>query len=159
MPNTPKAKRELTGRHVLFMLLAFFGVMLSVNVFFTVMAVKSFSGEDVPRSYRQGIEYNKTIERRAAQNALGWSAHINSAKDKIIIEIRDKEKQPIADLSVSGQLRHPATLSNDQTLEFIQQPNGSYHADIFGLQGKWELEGTARSETSEFQFEYELWLQ
>jgi len=152
-------KKELTGWHVLGILVAFFGIMLAVNVYFTVMAVKTFSGEDVPRSYRQGLEYNHTLQIRAAQKALGWEALVNTIADKIIVDLRDKDGQVLHDISLTGKLRHPATLSNDQVLNFERQEDGTYQASIFGLMGQWKLEALATTEEGDFRFEYELWLQ
>ncbi len=159
MNTIEKPEKELTGKHVLAMLLVFFGVMLCVNIFFTVMAVQSFSGEDVPRSYRQGLEYNRTLHSRAVQNALGWSAHVNALDEKLFVEFRDRDGERLSNLGLTGVLRHPATLSNDQILQFEQTANGRFEAKIFGLKGKWVLKGEATSENEIFQFEYELWLQ
>lgn len=159
MAPTARREKELTGQHVLIMLLAFFGIMLSVNVYFTVMAVKSFSGEDVPRSYRQGLDYNQTLESRAAQNELGWSAHVNAVADRVIVEVRSASGEPIDNLQLTGGLHHPATLSNDQTLTFTPDGNGRYVAKIFGLQGRWKLKAIAVEDQAEFRFESDLWLE
>ena len=70
----PKKQRELTGKHVLLMLVAFFGVIIVTNVIFINAAVTSFRGEDVKGSYRQGLEYNETLETRKSEGQLGWSA-------------------------------------------------------------------------------------
>ena len=153
-----KRKRELTGRHVWIRLLVFFGTMLSVNIYFTVMAVKSFSGEDVPRSYRQGLDYNQTLESRASQTAMGWSAHVNTNNDKIIIEVRSANGEPIENLQLSASLHHPATLSNDEKLNFEKLGKGRYAATIFGLKGRWNLKAVAVKDQVDFRFESELWL-
>jgi len=157
MPEQTKLK-ELTGRHVLFILLAFFGVMLSVNIYFTVMAVKSFSGEDVPRSYRQGLEYNQTIEARNRQDALGWTVTANAANDRVLVQIHDRQGNAVSGLDLDGKLRHPATLSNDQTLNFQEIEPGLYEAAIMGLAGKWSLVAVATQNDDSFRFEHELWL-
>lgn len=122
------------------------------------MAVKSFSGEDVPRSYRQGLEYNETLAGRSAQNELGWSAHVNTVGDEILIVIRDRNGQTLNGLAVTGTLRHPASLSNDQLLKFKQDIDGVYRATVFGLRGKWQLNAVAVANEIDFAFEYDLWL-
>ena len=56
---------ELKGWHVLLILMAFFGVMFSVNGVFLYHAITSFPGEDVKKSYVQGLNYNDTLAVRA----------------------------------------------------------------------------------------------
>lgn len=152
-----KAEKELTGRHVLLMLLAFFGVMLAVNIYFTFMAVTSFRGEDVPRSYRQGLEYNQTIAARGLQNELGWTARVNQTDTHIILAFHDSEGQPLNHLNVEAKLRHPVDTARDIPLTFTQDNNGRYAAEAKALKGKWLLIANAQTDTQDFKFEYELW--
>lgn len=158
MSATDKKPRELTGRHVLIMLLAFFGIMLGVNAFFTYVAIKTFSGEDVPRSYRQGLEYNQVLTEREAQKLLGWKVSANTADERILVQIFDSGDAPLRNLTISGKLRHPATLSNDRQLTFREIKPGLYQADIKGLRGRWDLIATAQNQAEVFRFEHELWL-
>ena len=66
--------KTLTGRGVLLWLIAFFGIIFATNAYFIMIAVKTFSGEDEQKPYLQGVEYNDTLARRAAQRRLGWRA-------------------------------------------------------------------------------------
>ena len=152
------ANKELTGRHVLFMVLAFFGIIISVNTYFIVMAVKSFSGEDVPRSYRQGLEYNQTIEAREHQSQLGWTVTANRLDERILVSLTDIDGQPLTNLSLTAKLRHPTVLSNDQILIFKEVEPGLYAASTRGFQGKWLLIVDAKKSEDSFRFEYALWL-
>jgi hypothetical protein len=47
------------------MLLTFFGVVIGVDVAFSVLAVRTFPGEDIRNSYVQGNHYNETLAERA----------------------------------------------------------------------------------------------
>ena len=152
-----KAERKLTGRHVLLMLLAFFGVMLAVNAYFVVMAVTSFRGEDVPRSYRQGLEYNQTLTARGLQNELGWTAQVNKTEAQIILAFHDAEGRPLNHLNIEAKLRHPVDTARDLPLTFIQDSKGRYAADIKALNGRWLLVAKAQTDQQDFKFEYELW--
>ncbi len=152
-----RAKKELTGRHVLYMLLAFFGVMLAVNIYFTVAAVKSFRGEDVPRSYRQGLEYNQTLAARAVQNDMDWSVRANQIDDRIVLLFQDNDGQAITQLSVEAKLRHPVDTARDLPVKFSPNAEGRYEATNIPLGGKWLLVGTASNSAQKFKFEYELW--
>jgi len=153
-----KTERELTGRHVLFILLAFFGIMLAVNVYFTVAAVKTFRGEDVPRSYRQGLEYNETIAARGLQNEIGWTVRVNHTDTDIILLFQDDTGRALNDLTIQAKLRHPVDTDQDRIVEFSSKGGGRYAAhQIETINGRWSLMGRAQTKTESFKFEYDLW--
>ena len=148
--------KELTGRHVFFMVLAFFGIIISVNAYFIVMAVQSFSGEDVPRSYRQGLEYNQTIEARKHQSKLGWTITANRLDGRILVNFEDKNGKALTGLGLTAKLRHPTMLSNDHLLNFIETAPGLYEAHIAGIEGNWLLVAEAKTSEHNFRFEHAL---
>lgn len=153
------SQKELTGRHVLMILFIFFGIIITINIYFMVSAVKTFRGEDVARSYRQGLEYNQTIAARAVQNDMGWSVRVNAIKgNKIILDIRDKDNHVIPNLTIEAKLRHPADMALDKTITFTQDNSGRYTANAAELEGRWLLIANARNETQQFKFEHEIWL-
>jgi len=154
----PKKKKELTGRHVLFMLIAFFSVTVGVNAIFITKAVSSFSGEDVKGSYRQGLEYNKTIQSRSEQAELGWTVTTNvisSAENaqRFIIRVSNQDDKPIENLTVSGQFNRPTNLANDEAVSFVERGNGIYEAQISLPRGQWRLKASAASQRRSFRFE------
>ena len=69
--------RSLDGRHVLFMLLAFFGVIFAVNGFFLVSALRTHTGVVAVEPYRKGLAYNTRIAADARQSDLGWKEHLD----------------------------------------------------------------------------------
>ncbi len=64
--------RPLTGWMVLAMLLAFFGVIGSVNAVMVYSALSTFSGEVEAHPYEHGIAYNREIASAREQAARGW---------------------------------------------------------------------------------------
>ncbi len=142
--------REFTlkGSHVLIAMLLFFGAVISVNVGFVVMATASFPGEDVPRSYTQGIEYNRTLAERREQAARGWraTAQLRPGAGGAVLELslRDHDGAPIERANVSGELRRRATAEFDRTLSFTALGGGRYVASVGPLQqGAWQLRARA----------------
>lgn len=63
-------ERQITGRQVFMGFAAAFGLIIAVNVYMAVSAVKTFPGLEVANSYVASQEFNK---RKAAQEALGWT--------------------------------------------------------------------------------------
>lgn len=129
---TPKKDKELTGWHVLGYMIVFFGCMFAVNGTFLYFAITTHPGEDIKKSYLQGLHYNDTLEARAKQAQLGWRAGIgfNEARTSVLVQIQDASKIDIRGMNVTGQLRHLSSRTGDQTLTFAQQADGLYKANI-----------------------------
>jgi nitrogen fixation protein FixH len=154
------ASRELTGRHVLMMLIGFFGIIIAASIVFTTLAVTSFRGEDVEKSYRQGIDYNQTLEKRAAQAAMGWSAAVNvigeAADRTLVVKVTGETGNTLYKLTYDGHLRHPVDTSLDRPLSFNPNRDGGAYADLSGLYGQWTLIASATDGNDTFDFTYDL---
>lgn len=142
----------LKGWHVLTVLLAFFAIVIGVDVAFSVIAMRTFPGEDVKRSYVQGNHYNETLAARARQAKLGWRATAEIAarggQRAIVVTFHDAAGAPLNDLKVTGGLRRPATADADRLLTFSPAQAGArdgvYVATAPGLAaGVWDLQATA----------------
>ena len=141
--------RKLTGYHVLFMLLAFFGVMIVVNVIFTVFAVKSFPGEQVEKSYVQGLNYNQTLEARERQAELGWTSQIGVEDDatgepRLIVIWEDASGNGITQMNVKAVMTRPASETGQIEHELQANGPGRYELALGTLEaGMWNIEITA----------------
>jgi len=150
---------ELRGAHVLAALIAFFGAIIAINVAFAVVAARSFPGEDVRRSYTQGLHYNQTIAERRAQAALGWRAGvaIDAATGEVRVQIVDAQGQGVAGLQLDGALRRPLDAAMDAPLVFREHGGGEYSATVVGAApGAWELRAEARRGETRFAFSRRL---
>ena len=162
MMNTQPAGFILRGHHVLMAMLAFFAAIIAVNVSFAVIAVRSFPGEDVRRSYLQGLNYNETIAERRAQAALGWRADAalsGSADDAVVVvNLSTRDGAPLDGATLSGELRWPADARRDHELTFTRQGDGRYLARVGALQtGRWRLRASAAGASgASLDFESEL---
>jgi nitrogen fixation protein FixH len=134
---------ELKGWHVLAGLLAFFGITLAVNIALTVYAIDTFSGEDVAKPYLRGLEYNRTLESRAAQVARGWTATIDATRDGAA-----------AALAVEATLRRPTDAALDRTIELTAVGGGEYRAAAEGLApGAWDIIVRVKEDGAVFEAE------
>ena len=66
-----KAPRRITGWTVFYGMVAFFGVIIAVNLTFVYFALDSWPGLTTQHAYEEGIAYNKTLEQAAAQLIAG----------------------------------------------------------------------------------------
>ncbi len=139
-PTQDGSGRELKGWHVLLIMLGFFGVMFAVNGVFLYHAITSFPGEDVKKSYVQGLNYNNTLATRAAQAELGWTAEAGLQDDQLVFRLRDRDGAPLSNYAVIGELRRLATQDADQAIVYSARTNGEYVADAGALApGQWAL--------------------
>lgn len=136
--DSERTQKTLKGWHVLLIMLGFFGLMFTVNGIFLYHAITSFPGEDVKKSYVQGLNYNQTLDQRAQQAQLGWTAEAGLDKDQLIFRLRDEVGAPVLSHTVIGELRRLATKDDDLVLMFEGGDNGAYFADASNLtSGHW----------------------
>ena len=138
--ETAHTGKELKGWHVLLIMLVFFGVMFSVNGVFLFHAITSFPGEDIKKSYVQGLSFNDTLADRAAQAELGWSAEAGLVDERLIVRLQDAAAAPLSSQLVVGELRRLATNQEDRAISFQPRLNGEYVAETGRLApGQWLL--------------------
>ncbi|MEZ5961394.1 MAG: FixH family protein [Hyphomonadaceae bacterium] len=154
------ARYEIRGWHVLAGILAFFGIIIAVNVTFAIYAVRSFPGEDVRRSYLQGLHYNDTLAERRAQAALGWHAAAALRDDAAgtLLEVRlTSQDDAINGATLNGDLEWPTSSQFDRSLTFHSVGGGRYVARLGDLTpGRWRLRARAESAAGALDFESEL---
>ena len=151
-------QKPLTGGHVLAALLGFFALIMVANASFLYFAVKTYPGEKERKSYRQGLLFNEVLDARAAQDALGWRAAIDSvARDggavALIVSFRNARGAPLDGLELAGTLAKPASDAGEQPVAFTPAGAGRYSAAIAAESGAWDLTVTAISSADE-QFEF-----
>ena len=122
--------RILTGRHVLFGLLAFFGFVLLANAVFIYLALDTFTGLTTDNAYQRGLQYNETLEARAAQRELGWSAQVTFAESGgeagvLTVVLKDRAGAPLEDLRVSGEVRRPTHEGHDRAVTLARSGAGT----------------------------------
>ena len=154
--------RELTGRGVLVWLIGFFGLIIATNTLFVTEAVKTFRGEDEQTPYLQGVEYNRTLMRRAEQARLGWHASIEARRlpqgeAEILVRLRHADGAPETQARLTGELRHPADENRDQPLGFQQVSSGLYAAKVRARPGSWDVL-VSNAQGLPFQAVRRLWL-
>ncbi len=137
---SPTRQRELTGRHVLFIMLAFFGVIIAVNLTNAFLASRSWTGTVAENTHVASRQFNaKTAEARA-QAALGWTARLSIADGKISYQLIDAAGKPVPAKAATVNLRRPTHVSEDQSLTLTLQPDGALSAPANLRDGLWTVE-------------------
>lgn len=156
--------RPITGRHVLFGLFVFFGVMLIANGIFLYYALGTFNGFETENAYRRGITYNTRIAADAAQTARGWQAEArhDAGSGTLIVEMRDRREAGLAGLVLTGEIRRPVTDREDRTIIFQESTPARYAAPAQLAAGQWVLSLVVREpgKTGEpvYRFKKRFWV-
>lgn len=156
MTDTPLRKsKELKGWHVLMIMLAFFGVMFAVNGVFLYYAITSHPGEQVEKSYAQGLNYNDTLEARARQAELGWTSALGIVTGErdtaaLVAQMADSGGQPLSGLALRATLHRHMSSDANVHLDLTPTALGEYSVDLTGLPaGDYDVIVTARQANSE----------
>lgn len=145
MSRAVATKGVLTGRKVLAMVLAFFGVIIAVNVTMTVLAVETLSGTEVPSAYSASLAYQHEIEAAQRQDDRHWNVSAAAKRDasgnvNVSINARDARGEPLKGLELSVRLQRPVDKRFDRDAVLAEQAPGVYavrFADIAA--GQWDL--------------------
>ncbi len=153
----------LTGRGVLAWLGGFFVCVIAVNVYFIVLSVDTFRGEDEQKPYLQGIEYNTTLERRAEQARLGWKADVAVRRLKdghVRIDVGLKTPAGgVPAAMLSAELRHPADENRDRALRLVAAGGGRYWGDAGNVSaGAWDVLLSSTDKNVPFEATARLWV-
>ena len=146
------APKPLTGTKVLAILVAFFGVVIGVNVTMAKLAIATLPGTDVDSPYAAGLTYDREISAAQDQAARKWqvNAHIERRADgaaTLQVEARDAGGQPMTGLKFGGRLERPADKRADLAVELAEAGMGIYRGNAAAVApGQWDLviEGEAR---------------
>lgn len=133
-------EKQLTGKHVLALLIAFFGVIIGVNLVMAYFANSTWSGLVVANGYVASQSFDDDLAKARAQEAMGWTVGFIPGEDRIRLTFADREGKKIDSLQISGDLERPVTDKEDQKLVFAPMGSGAYTAPAMLSPGVWEVE-------------------
>ena len=143
--STRLSPKQLTGRHVLLILVAFFGVVIAVNVTMARLAVETLSGTEVDSAYTASLGYEKEIAAAHDQDARKWEidAHIDrAASGAAVLQVRarDKAGRPLTGLSFTGRFERPTDKRADLAVGLDEVGIGVYRGRLDEIApGQWDL--------------------
>ena len=142
---TPVSQKRLTGRHVLFILLAFFGVVIGVNVTMAKLAIKTLPGTEVDSAYTASLGYEKEILAARDQSARNWKvdAHIErlaGGAALLQVEARDRDGRPVTGSKFQGRFERPTDKRADLAIALAEVGIGIYRGRLDAVApGQWDL--------------------
>lgn len=138
-PADEAKPRGLTGRHVLWILLAAFATVSAVNGLFIYKAIATYSGEVAVEPYRKGLHYNQRVDADERQSRLGWTGAIEmqGTEGPLAVTLSKTGGEPVTGLVVTGQLARATTRNDDIPFKATETSPGVYRADVQAAPGMW----------------------
>ncbi|MFO1186640.1 MAG: FixH family protein [Alphaproteobacteria bacterium] len=125
---------RIAGWHVLAGFAVFFGIVFAANGLFVYYALATHPGNDVRDAYVGGLEFNRELAQKRAQEKLGWQATIEAtplgAGQVVELSFVDSNGNPIEDLTLIAELRNPVVAARDRTIAFERVGIGKFRAKI-----------------------------
>ncbi len=141
----PLWRGEFTGWHMLASMLAFFAIIIAVNVYLAVSASRTWTGLVVENSYVASQQFNEKERLAREQAALGWHAELSYVPGHLALDIRGSDGQAIDLGTVTVALSRPLGDREDRTVALMRGGNGVYSAAILLPRGAWNAISTAPS--------------
>src|ERR1700749_2548710 len=112
MRQSSISPQPLTGGKVLAMLIAFFGVVIGVNVTMMKLAILTLPGTEVDSASTASLGYEKEIAAARDQNARHWRIEARTKRGvdggaTVQVEARDESGRPMTGLTFQGRLERP----------------------------------------------------
>lgn len=136
--------QRFTGWHMLAIMIAFFGVIVGVNITLAVFASASWSGLLVKNTYVESQNFTRNTERRRqVQASLGWQADATVDAGVFSVRLTDEAGQPVYGATVSAAVGRPTHAGDDHTMQLVSVGEGTYQAPAGLAPGIWRADVTA----------------
>nr|WP_025030520.1 FixH family protein [Nitratireductor aquibiodomus] len=139
MSGKVQKQKEFTGWHMLAIMIAFFGVIITVNLTMAFYAQSSWTGLIVKNTYVASQTFNERAEEGRQQAALGWKGELSVDGDAITYRLLDASGDPVPLESVTMVMHRPVTADEDVSLKMQRLPDGGFGVDHGPGDGTWVI--------------------
>lgn len=158
------ATKVWTGRTFLLWIGGFFAVVFAANAVFLWLATDTWTGLAANNSYRKGVDFNRTLERAAAQRALSWMVETDfesrgEATGVLTLTVTEADGAPIAGRTVTAAFRRPVVEGMDFVVPLETTDGGRYRAEVqFPASGQWDVRlEISRPDAQPYLVETRVW--
>jgi nitrogen fixation protein FixH len=142
--ETHAQSHQITGLMVLGFMVAFFVIIVGVNVFMAHAAISTFGGVETASSYHAGQMFERDVAMAKAQDAQHWrvDAKLTRAADGttlIDITAHDGAGAPVSGVAASAQFARPTNRRLDRTIMVGQTGPGHFVGNTDLAAGQWDL--------------------
>jgi nitrogen fixation protein FixH len=142
-------RKEFTGAHMAALVIAFFGVVIAVNLVMALFATRTWSGLIVENSYVASQHFNETVAAARAQQALGWRGDLSISAGRVAFRLTSAGGDPLPARDAALTFRRPSNESQDHTVVLARDGRGSFAAAHELADGLWVVEARVQLEGAE----------
>lgn len=132
--------RRFTGLHMLGLIVAFFAVVVGVNITMATLATRTFGGTVVDNSYVASQKFNRWLDEAGAQAALDWHLTAGRDGDRALLTLSGVDGGSIEATAIHPLGRMPAV-----RLRFEHLSPGRFRSIEVLPAGRWRLEIRVRN--------------
>jgi nitrogen fixation protein FixH len=132
-----------TGKHMLLVVLLFFGTIIAVNIAMIVAATGTFPGLVVKNSYVASQHYNELLESARIQNEAGWQAELAAPGGVITFSLAGRDGVARQRLQVTALAGRPSSTLEDRVIDLIEGVGGYTAAEKLPA-GLWDVDIEAK---------------
>lgn len=147
-----------TGRKMLIAMLAFFGVIIAVNLTMAWLAVNNFRGVEVDSGYVASQDFNADRARLAEQAARGWQIEARAIGGAPLMQFRRADGTPITGLALTVRALRSADGRADRAIALVETGPGLYVANEALAPGQWKLAFIAEGDGPRYASTVELFV-
>jgi len=141
-----------------YIFVAFFLVVVGVNLGMAYFATSTFTGLSTDNAYEKGIAYNRNLAMAKAQAELGWTVDAKIAGDArnadVTVTYRDRDGRPVDGLDVQALLTRPTVTGLDQRVALAKRGDGTYGTVLAVPEsGEWDFDIIAVGRDSAYQMQ------
>lgn len=134
-----------TGRHMVAIMVAFFGTIITVNLTMAWFASSSWSGLVVQNTYVASQQFNGKAEEARKRSATGIHGTLTIRGETVRYDVLDKAGRPLAADSVTLRFKRPVGEHHDFALTLSPVGAGHFEASHAVPEGQWIVEASAMS--------------
>ena len=145
MTHPNQSGRPITGRMGFVAIVAFFTIVIGVNVVMMRLAIETLPGTDVDSAYTASLAYEGEIKAAHDQNSREWqvNVHIERQTDGravLKVDAHDRNGAPLRGLAFSGRLERPTDKRADRSIVLAEAEIGTYRGSASDVTpGQWDL--------------------
>lgn len=134
-----------TGRHMLAVMVAFFTVVIAVNLTMAYLANTSWTGIVANDTFTASQQFNRIAEQAKAQNALGWHGALELKPDEVRYRLTGRDGRAVRIDAITVSFRRPVDERDDHTVKLLPAGQGVFAAQHALKDGAWIVEVDAEA--------------
>jgi nitrogen fixation protein FixH len=133
----------LRSRHIPWLFVAGFALVVAVNATMIWLAVGSFSGLYTAKPRDRGLHYNAVVEAQKSRDALGWRIDTQWSPESNRLEIAafDAAGQPLAGARILVELVRPVEKHRPLAVAMVAVDGGRFAGHVeLPARGNWDVD-------------------